>query len=691
MLSRRTARLPTVTAPYIDFDGGLYTDIPSIKSRAGWLADSLNYERGTQGGYIDIEGYERLDGQPAPSAAVYYRIPCTYSGHPIAAGDTITGDTSGATAVVLAQIASGLIVTKVDGTFTSSEDLSISATVVATATNTPLLNSGGSNMAHATYTGLAADNYRADITAVPGEGDVLGIWRLAGTWYAVRNATGGASAKIYKSSASGWTEVALGRRLAFTAGTSEISVGDTITGATSGATAVVTSIAVTSGTWGGTAAGVIVFASQTGTFQAENITVGGTPSATIAGNSSAITLAPGGRYQTVNYRFPGTAATLTWGASGTNEAFSFSGTVYQPIPTGMADDTPDHVIAHLDHLVLAFGPSVQISGLGLPYSWTVNTGASEINAGADVTGFLVLPGSQDSGALLIATRERVQVLYGTSSADFQKISYRNEVGAWPYTLQQVGTSVFLDDLGLIDFKAVQEYGNFKHSSMTEHLSKWLNPKTMYACGSMVVRAKNQYRLFFSNKHALYCTFKGNKLAAAMPVYLSHAPTCTWHGEDADGTVHLAFGAANGMVYELDKGTSFDGSAIAGFFKLHPLFEGAPRAVKSYHSFEMESAGTGYAEWELGYQLEYGNSAVKAQPDASESILGDFQTSLNWDSGATWDSQLKWDTQGIAPSSRARISGSGKNIILLLRKNSAIYKPVLHSGGTLRHTIRRLAT
>ena len=65
--------------------------------------------------------------------------------------------------------------------------------------------------------------------------------------------------------------------------------------------------------------------------------------------------------------------------------------------------------------------------------------------------------------------------------------------------------------------------------------------------------------------------------------------------------------------------------------------------------------------------------------------------MNWDSGATWDSQLKWDTQGIAPSSRARISGSGKNIILLLRKNSAIYKPVLHSGGTLRHTIRRLAT
>lgn len=78
------------------------------------------------------------------------------------------------------------------------------------------------------------------------------------------------------------------RKLAFTSGgTVEIQVGDVIEGATSGATATVGYIQVTSGSWaGGDAAGDIWFASQTGTFQAENLDVGTDLNvATIAGDS----------------------------------------------------------------------------------------------------------------------------------------------------------------------------------------------------------------------------------------------------------------------------------------------------------------------------------------------------------------------------------------------------------------------
>ena len=79
-------------------------------------------------------------------------------------------------------------------------------------------------------------------------------------------------------------------QVAFTSGgTYEIVAGDTITGATSGATATVFDVVLTSGSWaGGDAAGVLWLNGQSGTFSAENLNVGANSNvATIAANSSS--------------------------------------------------------------------------------------------------------------------------------------------------------------------------------------------------------------------------------------------------------------------------------------------------------------------------------------------------------------------------------------------------------------------
>ena len=80
-----------------------------------------------------------------------------------------------------------------------------------------------------------------------------------------------------------------GKQLPFTSGGTYIpSVGETITGATSGATGVVSDIQVTSGKWiSGDAAGKFTLSSQTGTFVSENLNIGGHSNiATISGNST---------------------------------------------------------------------------------------------------------------------------------------------------------------------------------------------------------------------------------------------------------------------------------------------------------------------------------------------------------------------------------------------------------------------
>ena len=79
------------------------------------------------------------------------------------------------------------------------------------------------------------------------------------------------------------------RTLAFTSGGTYVTkVGDTITGATSGATATVAFVEVTSGSFaGGNAAGTLRLRYQTGTFQSETLNVGANLDvATIAANSA---------------------------------------------------------------------------------------------------------------------------------------------------------------------------------------------------------------------------------------------------------------------------------------------------------------------------------------------------------------------------------------------------------------------
>lgn len=83
------------------------------------------------------------------------------------------------------------------------------------------------------------------------------------------------------------------RTLAYTSGgTHEVLVGDILTGATSGATARVISLTLTSGTWaGGDAAGTFTLCDKSGTFVAENLDEGGNSDVcTIAADASVVTL-----------------------------------------------------------------------------------------------------------------------------------------------------------------------------------------------------------------------------------------------------------------------------------------------------------------------------------------------------------------------------------------------------------------
>ena len=98
--------------------------------------------------------------------------------------------------------------------------------------------------------------------------------------------------------------------LPYTTGSTEIEVGDTITGATSAATAYVCGITLGTGTWlGGDAAGNLTLRRLSGTFSAENLKIDGNVVAATTGTktaTSSIANTTGGLAQSITYVSGGT-------------------------------------------------------------------------------------------------------------------------------------------------------------------------------------------------------------------------------------------------------------------------------------------------------------------------------------------------------------------------------------------------
>ena len=684
-MRRRSVIPPTRVVPEpILFAGGLDIMTPPFRLKPGVCRNSQNFECSIFGGYRRIGGYERYDGQAKPSAATYTMLAVTsITGG--AVGNTLTGADSAATGIIIAITATHFVLTRTTGVF-QAENVHVGAGTIAVSSGAGVVNGASTPLLHATYKNLAADSYRSLITAVPGEGDLLGVHLYNDVTYAWRNAVGGATAAMYKSTASGWSLVALGREIAFTSGgTYEIAEGDTITGATSMATAVITRVALRTGTFaGGDAAGYLYFASQTGTFQAENLDVGANLNvATIAGDSSAITLSPDGRYEVINANFTGSTNTKRmYGCDGVNKAFEFDGTTFVRITTGMTTDAPSHIAFHLYHLFLSFFGSVQHSSIGFPYKWTPVTGASELSMGDTVNGFATQPSTTSAAALAIFTTGRCSMLYGTSSSDWTLVPYKDEIGAVVYTIQNLARTVFFDSQGVTDLTTSQEFGNFSHAVLTNQIKTTLTGWRSSAIASCVSRDLSQYRLFFSNNYALYITMIGAKVIGVMPMLFTDTPTCATSGLMNDNTEVIYFGDDDGFVYQMDKGTSFDGDDIEAYMDLAYNFSGRPTGIKRYRDGILEVSGNGYAAFSLGYSLGYGRTTI-LQP-STQSIVTSF-SSVYWDS-FTWDA-FTWDGETLFPST-FDLDGDAENISLAVRSVADYYEPFTFSGGVIHYSPRR---
>lgn len=677
---------PQMKSSYFPLVGGMDLSTPAISLPPGRAFDAQNYEPALEGGYRRIDGYERFDGRPSPTASASYKLLPVVMTENVAIGSGVNGVVSGVGGALLKQLPGYLVLGKIiGGTYNEAENLQVLGQTVGRTVGASTTASSISD--DADYTLLAADVWRDDIDPVPGSGPIRGISVLNDVVYAFRDNEAGTAGKIWKATSSGWTEVAMGFELEYHSANTIMPINATVNNGL-GASAVVKYYSIRTGsTSQGDAVGTLYFDSITGTFNpGDPIRIGAVQCATVGAQSKAVTRLPGGRVETVNYNFYGlTGTNWMYGCDGVNPAFEFDGIRYYPIHTGNFGDTPAHIAAFKKHLFLATGNSVQVSGIEDPQSWTAITGAAEINTGEPVTAMLPAGGDATASALSIFTRQSVQTLYGNSSADFQLQTTSRSAGFAPHTVQIIGNGIFgVTARGIQALSATQSYGDFSYSTVSQLVEPLMARKRGLECASTVMYSKSQYRLFFSDGSGIVVGLAGDKITGIMPINYGRVVRCMYTSTWTTGKERTFFGSDDGYVYEDNIGTSFDGEPIESWVRLAFNHEKSPRMRKRWRRAVLEVTAGTYCQVNFTYDLGYGHPDVSASPAVVDTPLIGSPGGY-WDA-FTWD-QFAWDTQAVlAPS--ISIEGTEKNISLIFYSNRAQDGAHVLQGVTLLYSERR---
>jgi len=683
---------------YFQLKGGEDLVSPPLVVPPGRLLFSKNYEAAADGGYSRIEGYERFDGQPKPSEATYVVLPFDTGTNEPAINDAINGSLSSETGRVAGfTLTSGdwstnnavglLAVYNASGTFVDNDVLTntTQTNTLATQDGAQLSQSAPTEILFNQWLQAAIEGRRAVITVVPGEGDILGVWGFEGSRYTFRNAVGGATAAMYRDTTAGWVLQNLGESIAYTTGaTAEFVVGETITGGTSGATGVISNYTITSGSFtGGDAAGTIYFHTlASGPFQAETITGGtSTGTAAIAGASTTITLPPGGKYEFVNFNFFGDATRFEmYGVNGVGDPFSWNGSGLTLIEeTGVSTIFATHIATHKNHIMFAYASSLLTSGLGEPLSYTALSGAVEFAVGDIITGLENTQGD----VLSVFTANTTSLLYGTSAADWNLKEHSLNTGAREWTIQRVFNTRFLDDRGLTQLNAVFAFGDFKENTFSQEIDPLVKAKLGTEIDSVVVREKDQYRIFFSDNTALFCRIwdTDDFPQFTRVEYPIKVLTCNTT-ENSTGQEEIFFGSEDGFVYQMDAGTSFDGAAMEYVLRLPFNNLRSPRNIKRFYQAILEIDAPAGIDLKFAPDFQYGSSEIPK---------GQLQTFNVSSGGGYWNEGIQWgsffwggQTQGEA---KAYIKGSALNMALIITGSSTYEEVHTITGVTLQYTVR----
>lgn len=698
--STKSQRLP--------IGGGLDVVTPMVDVKPGRALTIANYEPYFNYGYRRCQGFERTDGRPKPHLQTFVGFTLdTVSG--LVAGTTmLTGDTSGESGLVVDFDTDTLSValTKLSGDITDGESFN-SGTY--TMTNTAIIGQAPTDDLEKQYRLATEDEYRSDITEIPGTNDARGGWRRGSYVYGIRDNVGETAAVLHLQSSSGWTTsgITMADYQFFDAGgggggNALPEEGDTVTGGTSGATATVHRIILHSGAPASNdAAGYLVLTSVSGgPFQNnEDLEVSATVVASADGANTTFAFPVGGVYQFKNHNFyAGSDTYRTYGVNGVGPGFEIDeNNIVSPIlmpQTALnnqpASNTPYLIEEHRNYLFIALpGGIFQHSSPGEPLTFNGFLGAAEFGMGEEITGMNSVVG----GVLSITTERGSRGLYGKDTNDWELKSVSEKSGGLLYSAKVLDYVYSLNNLGVTSTERSDKFGDFVGSTVSQLVQPIVNAIRNSFTDSTVVRELNQYRMYFNDGSCLVMYVPST---TAVNEYRADTQTRTrvhfgyllypipvvniYSTEDENNDEVTYFVSTDGYLYEDRVGRNFDGASIESYIRMVYNNINSPTIVKRIYRGFLEMEASDIVDLTVYYDFDYADANASA---GQLTIIG---------GGGVFDDSLfdnvRFDTQ-LRSSEKIDIDGSGENIAFIFYHNTATNEPFTLQGLNMHYSTRRL--
>lgn len=256
-------------------------------------------------------------------------------------------------------------------------------------------------------------------------------------------------------------------------------------------------------------------------------------------------------------------------------------------------------------------------------------------------------GAIDIGQEVFALKEWRDILFifgpncifritGSNSSDFASAPVTTDIGCVsPFSIREInGDLTFLAPDGLRTVAGTDRINDTALETLTRDIDKRLNqldytnPST--SISSVIIREKNQYRLFASKQDQSVSTSRGilgglrkSALSGALTWewfdILGIKPNCADSIYNEDGEV-VVFGGWDGYVYKFESGDSFDGSPVTSFLRVPYWTYDDPQIRKVLRKARIYFLAEGRTNITFGNTLDYQNTNV-IQPEVYDASTG----------------------------------------------------------------------
>lgn len=183
--------------------------------------------------------------------------------------------------------------------------------------------------------------------------------------------------------------------------------------------------------------------------------------------------------------------------------------------------------------------------------------------------------------------------------------------------------------------------------------------------------------------SLTLTFENGQIKGYSRSVLDHSVECIVSGEDVNGNEMILAGSDDGYVYQLEKGTSFDGEPYESFFRLAFNHLGSPRHKKKFKKAIFGIEANSNVSLLVKPEFNYGDSATAGHRVIDIDILG---------GGGVWDvsnwNEFVWSSQ-VLTEGYADISGIGRSLSFVVYSKSDEDEPHTIYDATLHYSMRGL--